>query len=138
MKDLTVLIPQGYQLSFTTDAFTSGAYVRLGNPGGTRYTPAAMAISTAYEVGPFNEDRNYRFDYAGTDIECVLAYNGVFDATDESELNDLDRLDLLTGTQAVTIDDIAIDASGTAIATAVNAIIAALVAAGIVAEAEEP
>lgn len=136
MKDLTVLIPQGYQLSFTTDSITSGAYVRLGNPGGTRYTPSVMVVSTSYSVGPFNEDRNYRFDYEGTDLSLSLAYSGIFESTDESELDDLSRLDLLTGTQALSIDDIAVDANGTAIATAVNAIIAALVGAGIVAEAE--
>lgn len=134
MKELTVLIPRGYQLSFTTDEFTSGTYVRLGNPGGTRYTPTAVSVSTSTTIGPFNDDRHYQFYYVGTDLSFTNTYSGVFDSTDETNL---DRLELLTGTQALSIVDITDTATGGEIETAVNSIIAALVGAGIVAEAEE-
>lgn len=83
-KNVSVLIPKGYALSFSSDAVTSGTYVRLGDPGGSVYTPTAIAVSSSYTIGPFNEDRTYLLSYEGSDISYSLAYSGVYTAADES------------------------------------------------------
>lgn len=140
-KQTTVFVPQGYSLSFTTDAFTSGYYVRLDVPGGTKYTPATMAVSTAYTIGPFNEGRDYRFDYAGNDLVFSYTPSGVFTGQDEvdyvSTSDDVTALAPLNETNIPEVTD-----SGELLAVpdtiaAVNGILAILVAAGLMAAPEE-
>lgn len=81
-KIVTVHIPLGYALAWTTDAVTSGQYTRLGDPGGTVYTPTVMAVSTSYSVGPFNEPRDYQLLYQGNTISYTLSESGIFTAVD--------------------------------------------------------
>jgi hypothetical protein len=130
-KSLSIFLPAGYSMAFTTDSLTSGQYVRF-EPGGTRYSPSTIAISTSYTVGPFNEPRQYDFTYEGSDLTVTQSPNGVFDSTDSAAL-----AAVFTPTEATLIEDIANDATGTQIATAVNAIIAALQTNGMVALPEE-
>lgn len=79
-------IPVGYALTLTSDAFTSGLYTRQGDPGGTRYTPTALAVSTAAVIGPFNEPRNYLFEGDGNALTNSLDYSGVLTATDDTAI----------------------------------------------------
>ena len=125
----TVHVPVGYTLTVTTDAVSSGTYTRLGNPGGTVYTPAALAVSSTATVGPFNEPRNYQlYRQAGT-IAYSTSFSGEFTSEDEGvyvKFTDLGPQDA--------IEDLADDADGEAIAATVNALIAALVAAHVLDE----
>lgn len=76
-KLLTLHIPLGYQLAFTTDAVTSGQYTRLGDPGGTKYTPTVMTVSTDFVLGPYNEPRYYELSYSGNDFTRTLTQVGL-------------------------------------------------------------
>lgn len=126
----TVFLPIGYTLTLTTDDMSSGTYTRLGNPGGTVYTPADLSVSSTVILGPFNEPRDYALDILAGDMTYTMVFSGVFSSGDESSYVKFTDL----GPQTA-IDDLADDADGTAIALAVNSIIAALVEAGILEEA---
>ncbi len=79
-----VFVPLGYALTLTTDAFSSGVYVRLDNPGGVIYNPSSIAASTVVVLGPFNEPRNYRIDLDGNEVTSALAFSGVFTGVDDA------------------------------------------------------
>ncbi len=81
----SILIPLGYVLTLTSDAVTIGTYVRLGNPGGTVYSPVAIAASTVYTIGPFNEPRMYALESVNlSGISQDLVFSGVFTAVDDA------------------------------------------------------
>ena len=80
----TLHLPLGYALSLATDAVSSGYYTRLGNPGGTVYTPTAIAASASPTIGPFNEPRDYVLDVVQGDITYTMEYSGVFTSADGS------------------------------------------------------
>lgn len=85
-KELNIYIPVGYVASFTTDALTSGTYVRLPNPGGTSNTPTAFVASTAYTIGPFNDPYDYRFNYEGNTPSVAISNSGIYTAADDTAL----------------------------------------------------
>lgn len=80
----TVFLPSGYTLELITDAVSSGTYTRLGNPGGTVYSPSDLAASSDTTIGPFNEPRDYVLDIAAGDISYVQDFSGLFTGADDS------------------------------------------------------
>lgn len=122
---VSIYIPKGYSTSFSTDATTTGNYVRMDNPGGSEFSPTFMTANTAYTVGPFNEGRNYNVTTSGGTLSFTTSYSGNYTADDEANNE--------PSTQTA-IEDLADDATGAEIATTVNGIIAALVANGILEE----
>ena len=124
MSDATIHLPLGYALNMITDAFTSGTYVRLGEPGGTRYTPVAIAASASVSIGPFNQPRFYRLSANNAGISYSIAYSGVFSSDDF-----LDEDDFASNSSAQTASqqstkayiDLSHDNTGTA-ATGVTAV----------------
>lgn len=118
-KKLTVSVPAGHVMAFTTDAVTLGRYTRLAAPGGTVYTPTTMDVSTAYSEGPFNEVRDFAFDYQGADISYTLTPSGVYTAADDVALALLAPIasPTFTGTVVVptpfTIGAVSMTATGT-------------------------
>lgn len=88
-KEQTVLVSRGDELTMVADGFvTSGTYVRLGNPGGTVYTPVAVSAGATVAIGPFNEDRYYKLSYDNGSISYSFAYEGVFDPDDLTTANE--------------------------------------------------
>ncbi len=82
MPKTNVHIPLGYALTITTDAISSGIYVRVAP--GEIYTPSALAASTVVVIGPFNEPRGYLIDVDQNMPEQSLAQSGVFTDIDGS------------------------------------------------------
>ncbi len=80
----TIYLPAGYALTLVSDAGSLGTYVQLGNPGGTIYTPAALAISTTVVLGPFNDDRIYQINSTYGHITNSQVYSGVLTAVDDA------------------------------------------------------
>lgn len=116
----TLYIPAGGVLVATADASAIGTYSRVGEPVGALYAPAAIAASTVYTIGPFNEPRSYRFEYAGS-ISYSVSQDGVYTAEEEAEITALLAGKVSIPTVPASLGDIDTDASGTEIATAVNA-----------------
>lgn len=79
----TVFVPKGYTLQMVTDAYASGVYTRLSNPGGTINTPVALAASADVTIGPFSEPRNYVVDVDKVDgVVLTVAPASVISSTD--------------------------------------------------------
>ena len=82
-KKDTIHLPKGYALTITSDAVSNGTYVRLGNPGGTRYTPAVLAASSSVELGPFDEPRDYALYSDNGQLTSSQVFEGFKAYTDE-------------------------------------------------------
>jgi hypothetical protein len=82
MKRLSLSVPIGYALNFEFDSITTGTYVQTGGQN----TPTALAASTAYTVGPFNDTRNYIIEYDGNDFAYTIVASGVYSGADEVDL----------------------------------------------------
>lgn len=97
-KQIQICIPRGYVASFTSDAVTTGSYVRLPNPGGAKNVPIAFVASTAYNIGPFNETYNYAFNYNGTDLSITQGFGGVLNEVRGADITpDTDEINKLDG-----------------------------------------
>lgn len=137
MNSQNYFIPRGYALTIVVDAFSEGLYVRQGNPGEDLYAPVVLSADSTVVIGPFNEPRNYLIETSGNVVSSSMEYSGILTSTDDAAFitvnNDVADLAPLG---EVNVAEIANDATGTAIATAVNGILAILVAAGLMEAAE--
>lgn len=84
MKNLTINVPAGSVLAFTSAANNIGTYLQVANAGASINTPAEIAVSTSYSVGPFNDARVYSIDYIGDDLSTSVSASGVFTAVDDA------------------------------------------------------
>lgn len=87
MSRNTIFVPIGYELTLTTDANSSGFYEQLPNPGGSKNTPVAIAVSSNVALGPFNDNRYYALDTNKGTISYSLAQSGVYSSTDDDNLD---------------------------------------------------
>jgi hypothetical protein len=88
MTSKTISIDIGKELTLTTDAASSGTYVRV-EPG-AQYTPAAIAASSTVLVGPFNEPRHYRITSDLGLIATSQEFSGIYTAVDSDiQISDL-------------------------------------------------
>ena len=88
MTSKTISIDIGKELTLTTDASSSGTYVRVGE--GTQYTPVAIAASSTVLVGPFNETRHYRITSDLGLIATSQEFSGIYTAVDSDiQISDL-------------------------------------------------
>ncbi len=91
-KQKSFHIPAGYMANLTTDAISSGSYVRF-EAGGTQYTPTDIAASADINVGPFNEPRDYKINALVGDINIIsIVSSGYFTAADEAAIAVSDAL----------------------------------------------
>lgn len=118
----TYTIKNGHKLTIVTDAFTSGNYYRIGDPSNSATAPTSFSASSTTVVGPFTNDQRYEVSSKGAGITVSDAF---------TDLSNVSNLSGLTGVKAAFLADLAVDASGTDIATFANAIRDALVNAGI-------
>lgn len=89
MPQQFIHVPLGYALTLTTDAFTSGSYVRLANPGSsTRYSPTFIDADVTVTIGPFNEERDYRIESEPEELDLSLAFSSSFTPDDNAEVKD--------------------------------------------------
>lgn len=123
----TYTIKNGHILTITTDALTTATYFRILDPSNTSASGvSSVAVSSTAIIGPFTNDQRFEVDSKGSGITVVDSF---------TNLSNVSNLTALTGVQAVNIADIGNSATGTQIATAVNGLKSALVAAGIMAAA---
>lgn len=135
MKTNSVFIERGYSLVVVAGDLTSGSYTRDDIPGGTDYTPDFFVAGSTTTLGPFNEPRTYTFRYQGADPTYTLTFSGMFTGSDDTTVvHTTDDITALTPLAETNVADIEVDADGTEIATAVNGILAILVAAGLMEE----
>lgn len=107
----------GQIISIVADALSSGSYNRIYDANNTATAPTTFAASSTTIVGPFTNDQRYEVDDIGLGVVCTIG------RPDYSKL-------LVVATKVAAIST---SATGTQIATAVNALIAALVANGLMA-----
>lgn len=69
----TLNLKAGNTASFTTDAQTSGTYLRVDPLHATGYSSVTVSVSTSYTLGPYNEDRIYQFSLSGNALSFTLA-----------------------------------------------------------------
>ncbi len=111
-----VFLPAGHQMTFTASAVKAGNYTLVGSP--SSYT--ALSAGSTATIGPFADPKQYEVNN--------LSYTQAADIVAEG--------DLYEPTAETNIAEIANDADGTAIATAVNSILGILVANGLMAASE--
>jgi hypothetical protein len=132
-------LPAGHEVSLVASANFDGYYVRTA-PGGTRYTPTFVSASATVVVGPFNEPRDFEIASSNGSIAVGTSVpSGVFTAVDDGDvIHSTNDVSDLTPLGEANLADIANDATGTAIATAVNGVLAILLAAGLMDAPEVP
>jgi hypothetical protein len=108
-----VFLPAGHQMTFTAAATKAGNYTLVGSP--TSYT--VLSAGSTASIGPFADPKQY-------DVNN-LTYTQAADIVAEG--------DLYEPSAETNVAEIANDADGTEIATAVNGILAILVANGLMA-----
>lgn len=96
-KSITINIPKGYQLTLTSDEFSSGYYSYLGNPGDNPQYEGAIAASKTVRIGPFNSGRFYRITSENGNISYSLEFSGLYTKEDETNpyeyVSEIDNLD---------------------------------------------
>ncbi len=84
-KKDSIHIPAGYVANLTTDAVSSGSYVRVEVGDENSYSPVTVPVSSNLLVGPFNEPRNYVLQMdAGNIVVVSIVASGVFTGVDEA------------------------------------------------------
>lgn len=159
----TIILDRGDKVNYIIYPKTTLTYTRIVQPGSTPpYKPAThingLDDTDVWTLGPFNEPRTYSLDVnaggqllfssreqAGLNTQAqplgnmayqssssVTIYGGILESV---SITGATLKSGGTGLQPATIADISNAATGTEIATAVNAIIAALKAVGAIASA---
>jgi hypothetical protein len=154
----TFFLPADVQVTLTFDISASGHYVNIGNPGDQPTGFTAISASDVVVIGPFNNPRNYRVtlvsgSYTSSESYVAPDFTGNYDdLTNKPTLGTMAAEDAadytvsadfatvatsgnytdLNITPETLIATIGNTATGTQIATAVNAIIAALQAKSLV------
>ena len=137
----TFFLPREEQIVITFDAFADGYVANIGNPGDAPSEFQTVSASDVVTLGPFNDPKNYEIvlkngGYTSSAPQFLGAVDDDSGKEDHSALAAVAESGLytdLTITPETNIATIANDADGTAIATAGNAIIAALIAKDLVA-----
>lgn len=125
---MSVVLSPNTVMTVTASAFQGGSYWLLNNPGDRPGSNVEVSAGSSVEIGPFSDVKVYQLNK----LSYVIANEQPYD---DDRLTAVEtKTEFLQGVQATFIDDIAVDATGTAIATAVNAILAALLANGLMAE----
>ncbi len=118
----TYLLKAGNILSLVTNAALAGSWEILEDGVNSPSAPTTLSVSTTTIVGPYQINK------------WIGVKNAVATQLFADFQGQIDSCAPAVGADA--LDDLANDATGTAIATAVNGIIAALVSAGILLEVE--
>jgi hypothetical protein len=137
MATQNINIQAGWVLAVTTDAFTTGSYARLADVNYSHTdAPTSLSASTTTNLGPYPENRRYQI--VGINGNPTLSQSvDVLESAESSALiRNTDDVTALTPLGEVNLVDITTTATGTEIATAVNGILAILVAAGLMEAAE--
>jgi hypothetical protein len=113
----TFFLPADTQITLTFDALSSGYYSNIGDPGDVHSEVTTISASQVKVIGPFTVPKHY---------EVVLT-NGSYTSASAHKIN-YSSLAITPEANAATIGN---SATGTQIATAVNALIAALIAKGL-------
>ena len=111
-KKDTIHLPKGYALTITADAVSNGTYVRLGDPGGTRYTPAVLAASSSVELGPFDEPRDYALYSDNGQLTSSQAFEGFKAYDDELDVAIDSRVDTLEAGNSTVTSNVGTAATG--------------------------
>ena len=132
----TVHIPAGDALTLTTDANTTCTYYQLNQPGVSANNPiSTLSVSSSVTIGPFNTEYDYLLQSNGGQVGYSIAPDATFTGSDMSNYATQSQLALkLTAPTPATFQaNIGNSATGTQIATAVNAILAAIISAELMA-----
>ncbi len=73
----TFLLPTEQQITLTFDAFSSGHFVNIGNPGDTPTEFTAVTASDVVVLGPFNTAKNYRVNLLSGSYTSAQSFLGV-------------------------------------------------------------
>lgn len=120
------LLKAGYVVSFTTDAYSSSTYEVIKDNLNSASGPISLSASTTTKIGPFNIDKRYLITENGSPVTININFvdlsTAMFAANKVSDLTPLGQ---------TLVANIGNSATGTQIATAVNGILAILIAAGL-------
>ncbi len=118
----TFFLPEHTQVTLTFDALSSGQYANIGNPGDAISEVTAISASQVKVIGPFIDPQNYE----------VVLDNGTFTSAFVEKFP-FEELTITPEANVAEIDEVA---TGAELETAVNGILAILVAHGLMEAAE--
>jgi hypothetical protein len=132
MPTQNINLPAGYVLSMVTDGFTTGSYARLADINYSHTdAPTSLSASSTTSIGPFDGNRRYQVSGINGDVTLTQTLDVLTSTESTALIRNTNNVADLTALGEANVADIANDANGTAIATAVNGILAILVAAGL-------
>ena len=80
----TFFLPAETQITLTFDAYSSGHYVNIGNPGDQPTGFTSISASDVKVLGPYNEPRNYRVTLLSGSYTSTQSFDGVPSDDDSS------------------------------------------------------